>query len=717
MGKVPPHADWQTTPYKKFPAASLAAPGTGAENYGIVLHDTDLVIDIDPRNFSPATDKPYSRLLKDIGIPPISSFTVQTGSGGFHIYLRKPADIAVVYKLDKYPGIEFKSCGGQVVGPGSFHHLAQGYYTVRAGSPAAVADAPAQLLEILATAKRERKSTTPERLVDDLQTRTRFADYLREAPPSIEGAQGDKNAFAVAAHGRDLGLPPSRTLELMLEFWNHRCSPPWEAGELELKVQNAYKYGKGSVGEDHPAADFSLPVPPTPTDPVALNPKPDVFWVYGKGGTVVKCFRNLLNYFYEPTAGLRGVFAYNEFSVRCEFVQPAPWHRGRLPLYRGVTDHDLHMLKGFLASRHRYESSIPEIESAIANAADTQRFHPVREYLKSLSWDGMKRLDSWLATYLGAVDEGAPAYLAAAGRKTLCAAVMRILQPGISFDHVLVLEGAQDIGKSSVVRILGGEWASDSPVDPHSRDTVDALQGRWIVEMAELEQFRKADEDAMKAFITRPTDRVRLAYGRTTGEYARQCIFIGSKNPRADMTYLKDDTGNRRWWPVYCNPPIRRETGLAQFDFDGLRAVRDQLFAEAVHLMTNENCRPREPLSMHTPELKRQAAAVVSRRLAKHDWTETVAEWIARQQSNPETRMKFVTSIQVFKHALSGNDKEFDRRTALGIAGIMRDLGWEPSFGRQMGVLHRGWRKGEAGAEKAPETAAPMPAKSWSSLL
>lgn len=705
MGKVPPKFGWQRTKLHQYAPEALAA----GENYGVVLQSHDLVIDIDPRNFTPG-DKPYSRLLTDLGVS-ISSFTVKTGSGGFHIYLRLLGEgVEVVNDLPKYPGVEFKSAGQQVAGPGSFHHLAQRHYVVHSGSPDKIQDAPPELIALISTAGRPAADpAVPGRLVDDLQTRTRFADYLREAPLSIKGAHGDETAFKVAAHGRDLGLPQQTTLELMLEFWNPRCTPNWVPENLQVKVFNAYKYGKGTVGQDHPADDFKAAEP----SEVSLTDTPTVSWVLGPNNRVVKCFRNLLNYFWDPTGGLKGVFAYNEFSVRAEFAHPAPWHRGKLPICRGVTDHDLHMLKGFLAQRHKYEVALAEIESAIANAADTQKFHPVREYLSGLKWDGEKRLDTWLAKYLGARDEGAPEYLAAAGRKVLCAAVMRVLRPGAVFDHVLVLEGPQDLGKSSVVKILGGEWASDAPVDPHSRDTVDALQGRWIVEMAELEVFRKADEDALKAFITRPTDRVRLAYGRATGEYPRQCIFIATKNPRADSTYLKDETGNRRWWPVYCDGVPNSRSGLRQVDFDGLKLVKDQLFAEATHLMTQE--KPREPLSMHTPELKRQAKSIVDRRLAKHDWTESIATWLSLQQSREETRLRFVTTLQVYKSALQGDDRSFGRREAQGIASVMRDLGWEKCHGRVEGTLHNGWRPALGEIPPAPAPAAEK--KLWATML
>jgi predicted P-loop ATPase len=680
-GKIPVRGGWEHTKYGAHGEAEIMA----SENYGVVLGAGDLVIDVDPRNFA-AGDKPLARLVAAVGALG-DTFTVRTGSGGLHIYLRKPADLTISQALRDFPGIEFKTAGRQVVGPGSFHAGAAAHYRILVGSPAGkVADAPAALLELL------KKSDVPfaeaagiGSYVNDAATQERYVSWLvNAAEPSIEGKGGDNNAFKVAAHGRDLGLPPATTLELMLAHWNERCLPPWELEELKTKVENAYKFAKGAVGNQHPAAAFeALSAAPPPKEK-----EPAISWVTaGPNRKIVKCFQNLINYMRLPAGGLHKIFAFNEFTGRIEFVSPAPWHKGRMPAYHGVSDHDLKLCKGYLATRHGFEASLVDIESAITNVAYHERFHPVQRYLRELRWDGVPRLDTWLRDYLGAVDGGYPDYLAAVSRKVICAAVARALRPGIKFDHVLVLEGAQDLGKSSVVEILGGEWGSDAPVDPHSRDTVDALQGRWIVEMAEMEVLRKTDEDALKAFITRKTDRVRLAYGRSTGEYPRQSIFIATKNPRADGTYLKDDTGNRRWWPVRCEPDADTK-GLAQVNFKGLKAVRDQLFAEAVVLMTK---RPPEELYMETAELKTQAAAVVGQRHAAHEWAERIEGWIAECDEKPETRRDFVTVRDVWVYAMNGGDANLGRKATIGIASVLRDMGWTQGFHRHNHRFQRGW--------------------------
>lgn len=657
-GKVPTTRDWINTKPGAFSVEQLAGG-----NYGVVLGSQFLVIDVDPRNFAP-NDRPLVRLRELVG--KLDSFTVRTGGGGLHVYFRLPPGVvSIAGALKEFPGVEFKSGGRQVVGPGSIHDSGQ-EYVVAAGSIDKITEVPRELLALLSqpSVPFAEVSSGTGAYVDDEATQGRYVGYLKSTEPAVEGKRGDETAFKTACHGRDLGLSPTITWELLLAHWNERCSPPWEAEELKLKVIHAYKYAKGAVGSSHPSADFA-PV----ADGAAKEPEPTIAWVL-KNDKVVKCFQNLMNYLRLPAGGLSKVFAFNEFTGRYEFVRPAPWHRGKMPTYRGVGDNDLKLLKGYLATRHGYEAAVDPIEEAITNIAYHDRFHPVRAYLSGLVWDGKPRLDFWLRDFLGAEDT---AYSRAVGAKTLCAAVKRVFEPGIKFDHVLILEGAQDLGKSGAIAILGGGWAADAPIDPHSRDTVDMMQGRWIIELAEMEVTRRTDEEALKAFITRKTDLARLAYGRATAEFPRQSIFIATKNPRNDGTYLKDETGNRRWWPVHCEASSKSKLG--QIDFAGLEKARDQLFAEAV-IRARQMKHYRE-LSMDTNDLKEDAKKEAALRHAEHEWTERIAAWVNECDQRAETRREFVTGREIFIEAMGGADRFFDRRSMMSIASVMKTLGWE----------------------------------------
>lgn len=195
-------------------------------------------------------------------------------------------------------------------------------------------------------------------------------------------------------------------------------------------------------------------------------------------------------------------------------------------------------------------------------------FHPVRDYLQSLEWDGQERLPGWLTRYLGTEDNE---YTRTVGEIVLVAACRRVRQPGCKFDEMMVLESAQGTAKSTVLATLAvrDEWFSDDlPLGADTKRVIEALAGRWIVEAADLKGMKRADADNLKSFLSRRIDRSRMAYGRRVEEHPRQCVIVGTTN---DERYLKDATGNRRFWPV--------RTG--KIDLASLRRAVEQLWAEA----------------------------------------------------------------------------------------------------------------------------------------
>ena len=185
---------------------------------------------------------------------------------------------------------------------------------------------------------------------------------------------------------------------------------------------------------------------------------------------------------------------------------------------------------------------------AVTKVADDRSYHPIREYLAALpEWDGVPRVDTLLIDYLGAEDNS---YVRAVTRKTLCAAVRRVQEPGVKFDTMLVLNGPQGIGKSTLISRLAGEWFSDSLnlSDTKDKTAAEKLQGYWILEIGELAGLRKAEVETLRSFLSRQNDIYRAAFGRRATPHPRQCIFFGTTN--AESGYLRDTTGNRRFWPV-----------------------------------------------------------------------------------------------------------------------------------------------------------------------
>ncbi len=682
-GKRPAVHNWEATPAGKYDAGALARG-----NYGIVLGPQDLVIDVDPRNYVEG-DQPLDRLARAIGGIPAGTLVVRTGGGGLHIFLKKPAELSVRNAIPEYRGIEFKGGPGrQVVGPGSIHPESGKEYKHLQGSPTSVEPAPQALLDLIQRTAATFSTEGTDGYKDDSETEDRCARYLKELAPAIQGFQGDQATFKAACGLRDRGLSPKAAYSLLLRHYNPRCAPPWDEDELAEKVQHAYTYAKGAVGAQHPETAF---------DPVEahLEEKNDLEReaaaddeAIGKSGwrldnkkQPVKCFQNLLNYFSIPSAKLRGIFGYDEFERRVKFIKPSPWAPGVTGL--PVTDIDLARLRAHLARNHGYDTGKEDLVDAMVEKSQQRRFHPVKEYLSALKWDGVPRLNSWMAQYLGA-DEDDATYVSAVGRKTLVAAVARVYDPGCKFDHVLVLEGRQNLGKSGVCKVLAGEWFADFKLNLGKMpDTIQMMQGKWIVEMAELHTARVSDVDEIKAFLTRTKDEARFAYGRLPGEYKRQGIFIGTFNPTGDGTWMKDDE-NRRWWPVRCRAVVGRH-----FDFVGLKSVRDQLWAEAVALY-----RKGEALTMETETLQDAATVAQAERRAEHPWAERIGTWLATQDRNAETKVDFYTGRDVYIGAMGGVDVRYGRREQLDIAKALRELGWEAGHKRgDDGVIARGfWR-------------------------
>lgn len=185
---------------------------------------------------------------------------------------------------------------------------------------------------------------------------------------------------------------------------------------------------------------------------------------------------------------------------------------------------------------------------AVTKVTDDRSYHPIREFIENLpEWDGIKRVDTLLIDYLGADDNK---YVRAVTRKTLCAAIKRVLEPGCKFDTMLVLNGPQGVGKSTLIAKLAGEWFSDSLNlgDTKDKTAAEKLQGYWILEIGELAGLKKAEVETLRSFLSRQNDIYRASFGKRATPHLRQCVFFGTTN--AESGYLRDTTGNRRFWPV-----------------------------------------------------------------------------------------------------------------------------------------------------------------------
>ncbi|MEO5332588.1 MAG: CHC2 zinc finger domain-containing protein [Magnetococcus sp. YQC-5] len=303
----------------------------------------------------------------------------------------------------------------------------------------------------------------------------------------------------------------------------------------------------------------------------------------------------------------QGVFGFNEFSGDIEIISAPPWADDR---WKPDRLHDVDMTRAavWMQMRRINVSSNLTFE-AIREVAFQNPFHPVRDFLSSLKWDRIKRLDHWLADFVGAADNE---YSSAVGRKWLISAVARAFEPGCKVDSVLILEGKQGIGKSTVFRTIAGKkWFCDYLPDIKNKDAAIQLQGVWILEHAELDTLNRSEISSVKQFITTQDDKFREPYARTAEIHPRGCVFAGSVNPGGNG-YLKDITGARRFWPVVCT----------QIDRIGLADARDQLLAEAVVAYhAGENW-------YLSPELEDIAAIEQDERLERDEWATLIEQYI-----------------------------------------------------------------------------------------
>ncbi|MDD3307320.1 MAG: virulence-associated E family protein [Acetobacterium sp.] len=289
---------------------------------------------------------------------------------------------------------------------------------------------------------------------------------------------------------------------------------------------------------------------------------------YEARSTVLKNSLRNLTLILKNDKNLKGI-VFNQQLDGLEIRDQVPWQHPS-KYWRDADDAQLISY----VDAHYGDFSARNYQIAVAKVTDDRSYHPIREYLEALpAWDQVQRLDTLLIDYLGADDND---YVRAVSRKTLCGAVMRVLKPGCKFDSMLVLNGPQGVGKSTLIARLAGEWFSDSLNlgDTKDKTAAEKLQGYWILEIGELAGLRKAEVETLRSFLSRQNDIYRAAFGKRATPHQRQCIFFGTTN--AESGYLRDTTGNRRFWPV------KTPGGGRHYSWEITAQTVQQIWAEAL---------------------------------------------------------------------------------------------------------------------------------------
>jgi predicted P-loop ATPase len=345
---------------------------------------------------------------------------------------------------------------------------------------------------------------------------------------------------------------------------------------------------------------------------------------------------------------------------RDEFKE-ATWSRKKPPIDLSAGEwtnlHDIRTAAWL--QHHDIDVSIEIAGRAVESVAYERRFHPVREYLNGLKWDGEPRIERWLERYCGAKPveakpTAAMSYLAAVASKWLVSAVARVMQPGCKADCALILEGPQGTKKSSALKALcGPPWFTDQLEQMNSKDSSMQTHGVWIIEISELDSMSKAEIGAVKAFMSRTTERYRPPYAGRLVDIPRQCIFAGTVNP-GGAGYMRDETGGRRFWPVECGGEI---------DLDGLLRDRDQIWAEArVRYGAGFKWWLDQAETLATAE-QEQAA-----RYREDPWDDVIAFFIRDYDE--------VTIDQLMREALRIDLNRWTQADANRVASVLRFRGW-----------------------------------------
>lgn len=351
---------------------------------------------------------------------------------------------------------------------------------------------------------------------------------------------------------------------------------------------------------------------------------------------------------------LKGLVAFDEFAYRVVKLKSPPW-ASTPGEWTTADDYELGLWLSQTKGIRLAIKSEGTLAAGVAMAAFRAKFHPVRDYLGSLVWDGVDRLGHWLHECAGAADTP---YHQLVGRWFLLGMVNRVLNPGCQMDNMIVLEGAQGKMKSSALRVLAGAWFADTPIRIGDKDALLNLAGVWLYEVAELDSFNKAEVTAVKQYVSSRVDRVREPYSRRPSDRSRSCVLAGTTNQHE---YFKDSTGSRRFWPVACDGEI---------DIGKLAAWRDQLFAQAVSdLAGGARYHPtREEVEQYI--LPEQESREIT-----DPWYERIALWL---DSPDQELTSNYTSSQILTGALHVPADRIDgaRQMATRVGIVMRKLGW-----------------------------------------
>ncbi len=677
-GKAPRDKRWLAREYKVDEIERWLEKGG---NVGVRLRADQLVVDIDPKHSDAEgrSAKTLCAMLElELGIDLSGHPTVETGSGGWHVYTTKDPDLRVREKMEAFGGsIEFKTRGRQVLAAGCKHPNGRHYKWVRRGS---AAPAPPELLGAL-----KRPAPKPRDPDAEDLTASAIRACLDQIDPTDFREYDDWRNLMFSVHHASAGAAEVRELYVRWstsdpEYADARgdIEMMWDAateGHADGRTAATLFWYLTQAGGTIPIEvdislldEVDLPEGAEIAAHAAEQQQNAIVYERDTKGKIkawsTSCYAAM------HACGMH--IYYDEFADKTWLVDRTGYFRDRFAkMDLQLTDKTVMCLKAILMHHVRpwaEEPKAPALECAVTWMAQENWRHPVREHLERLEWDGVPRMDTWLIHSSELKDTE---YNRAVSRLFLHAAIGRIYNPGCKFDSMIILEGPQGGYKSTLIRHLGQQWASEGlpPIKSAAdKDVVDAMLGKWLIEIEELASMNKTDINVMKAFLSKTEDRVRRAYKKRTQDFKRQCIFIGTTN---DATYLQDKTGNRRFLPLYV--------GM----IDISKVPRDQLWAEA---LVDWQANPKNEINLD-PDLWKQAALEQEDRRLMDPWEDMLGEWLQKMGDNR------LAAEEIFEECFHRTFRDVSMPDMKRLSQVMAIMGWENCYKNVNGVKRRGYRR------------------------
>lgn len=366
---------------------------------------------------------------------------------------------------------------------------------------------------------------------------------------------------------------------------------------------------------------------------------------------------------------LAGIFQYDEFADEVVINRPLPGETQFDGYPRRVNDVDEFNVAAFVGM-NGIDATPSSACQAIRAVAAEHTVNPLKDWLGDIIWDGRERVEKWLTTYAGAVDDE---YSRTVGRKFLISAIARVMEPGCKCDTMPVFEGPQGTKKSTLMRVLAGrEYFSDQIGDISNKDAQALIQGRWLIEIPELDKFSKKETDTVKDWLSRQEDHYRPPYGRNVITRPRRCVFVGTINPLIGSGYLRDQTGARRFWPIQCG----------RLDIEAVERDRTQLWAEAVEMYAMARTWWIDEAETHI------VTGVQEDRTDDDVWAPVVEDWL---KTSPE----MFTISQVLREGCGVEVSRQDQRMKLRMSSILTALQCERARAYLGGRLQRVYKRGD----------------------